>query len=66
MSLAELCDASVIDVPIVLMTTEPSEAETLLGSRVQEYLVKPFDIDGLRAIVARCALVKAVAMPTRS
>lgn len=53
MVLADLCDARVIDVPIILMTTDARQAEALLGCRVQEYIEKPFDIDTLLAVVAR-------------
>ena len=59
---ADLSSAEWVDIPIVLLATDAREAETLIGIRVREYLVKPFDIDVLLAGVSRwCAVREEVA-----
>ena len=59
---ADLCSAEWVDIPIVLLATDAREAEVLIGVRVHEYLVKPFDIDVLLAGVSRwCAVREEVA-----
>ena len=45
--------ASLVTMPIVMMTTAPRDAAALLVSAAVECLAKPFDLDDLLACVAR-------------
>jgi DNA-binding response OmpR family regulator len=54
--IAEIRGACLTAVPIVLMTTAPRDAKSLLVPGSIELLAKPFDIDELLACVARYVL----------
>jgi DNA-binding response OmpR family regulator len=50
--IAQIREACLTTVPIVLMTTEPRDVERLIGPGSVECLAKPFDLDDLLACVA--------------